>query len=65
MAEGTVKRLTDRGFGFLDTGSDKDLFFHSSSLDGVSYEELQEGQQVSYNEGHGSKGPCAEDVKPV
>ena len=65
MAEGTIKRLTDRGFGFIDTGSDKDLFFHSSSLDGVSYEELQEGQRVSYNEGHGPKGPCAEDVKPV
>ena len=65
MAEGTIKRLTDRGFGFLDTGSDKDLFFHSSTLDGVSYEELQEGQRVSYNEGHGPKGPCAEDVKPV
>ena len=65
MAEGTIKRLTDRGFGFIDSGSDKDLFFHSSSLDGVSYEELQEGQRVSYNEGHGPKGPCAEDVKPV
>jgi len=65
MAEGTIKRLTDRGFGFIDSGSDKDLFFHSSSLDGVSYEELQEGQRVSYNEGHGPKGPCAENVKPV
>ena len=65
MAEGTIKRLADRGFGFLDTGSDKDLFFHSSSLDGVSYEELQEGQRVADNEGHGRKGPCAEDVKPV
>jgi len=65
MAEGTIKRLTDRGFGFIDTGSDKDLLFHSSSLDGLSYEELQEGQRVPYNEGHGLKGPCAEDVKPV
>ena len=51
MAEGTIKRLTDRGFGFIDNGSDKDLFFHSSSLDGVSYDELQEGQRVSYTEG--------------
>ena len=49
----------------MDTGSEKDLFFHSSSLDGVSYEELQEGQRVAYNEGHGRKGPCAEDVKPA
>ncbi len=63
MTEGTIKRLTDRGFGFIDTGSDKDLFFHSSSLDGVSYDELQEGQRVSYTEGSGPKGPCAENVK--
>ena len=65
MAEGTIKRLTDRGFGFIDNGSDKDLFFHSSSLDGVSYDELQEGQLVTYTEGHGQKGPCAENVKPA
>ncbi len=65
MAEGTIKRLTDRGFGFIDAGSDKDLFFHSSSLDGVSYDELQEGQRVSYTEGRGPKGPCAEIVKLV
>ncbi len=65
MAEGTVKRLTDRGFGFIDTESDKDLFFHSSTLDGVSYDDLQEGQRVSYTEGSGPKGPRAENVKPV
>jgi CspA family cold shock protein len=65
MAEGTIKRLTDRGFGFIDTGSDKDLFFHSSGLDGVSFDELQEGQRVSYTEGQGQKGPCAENVKPI
>ena len=65
MAEGTIKRLTDRGFGFIDTGSDKDLFFHSSTLDGVSYDELQEGQRVSYTEVSGPKGPCAENVKPI
>jgi CspA family cold shock protein len=65
MAEGMIKRLTDRGFGFIDTGSEKDLFFHSSGLDGVSFDELQEGQRVSYTEGQGQKGPCAENVKPV
>ena len=63
MAEGTIKRLTDRGFGFIDTGGAKDLFFHSSSLDGVGYDDLQEGQRVSYTEGNGPKGPCAENVK--
>ncbi len=65
MAEGTIKRLTDRGFGFIDTGSGKDLFFHSSSLEGVSFDELREGQKVSFTEGRGEKGPCAENVQPV
>ena len=65
MAEGTIKRLTDKGYGFINTGKEKDLFFHSSSLQGVSFEELREGQKVSYTEGRGQKGPCAENVKPV
>jgi len=65
MPEGTIKRLTDRGFGFIDTGGEKDLFFHSSNLDGVSYDELQEGQRVSFTEGSGPKGPCAENVTPI
>jgi CspA family cold shock protein len=65
MAEGTIKRLTDKGFGFIDTGSDKDMFFHHSSLDGVRYEELREGQRVSFTEGQGPKGPRAENVKLI
>lgn len=65
MAEGTIKRLTDKGFGFIDMGSDKDLFFHSSSLEGVSYDELREGQRVAFTEGRGPKGPCAENVRPI
>ncbi len=65
MAEGTIKKLTDKGFGFIKTSGTKDLFFHSSSLDGVGFEELREGQKVSYTEGRGAKGPCAENVKPM
>jgi len=65
MAEGTIKRLMDKGFGFIDTGSDKDIFFHSSNLDGVSFSELREGQRVSYTEGRGPKGPRAENVTPI
>jgi cold shock protein len=65
MAEGTIKKLTDRGFGFITTEKGKDLFFHSSTVQGVSFEELREGQKVSYTEGEGQKGPCAENVKPV
>ena len=65
MAEGTIKRLTDKGFGFIEDGSDKDMFFHMSNLEGVSFEQLQEGQRVSYTEGQGPKGPRAENVRPV
>ena len=65
MPEGSIKKLTDKGFGFIKTGSDKDLFFHSSSVQGASFDELHEGQKVSYTEGRGPKGPCAENVKPV
>ena len=63
MAEGTITRITDRGFGFINNGTDKDLFFHSSSLEGVSYDELREGQKVSFTEAQGQKGPCAEHVQ--
>ena len=63
MAEGTIKRLTDKGFGFIDAGGPKDLFFHSSSLEGVRYDDLREGQKVTYDEGRGPKGPCAENVR--
>lgn len=65
MAEGTIKRLTDKGFGFIDDGSGKDMFFHSSAVEGVRYDELREGQQVSYNIGQGPKGPRAENVRVV
>jgi cold shock protein len=65
MAEGTIKKLTNKGFGFINTGKEKDLFFHSSSVEGVSFEELREGQKVSYTEGQSPKGPCAENVKLV
>jgi len=63
MAEGTIKKLTQKGFGFIDTESGEDLFFHSSNLEGVSYDQLHEGQRVSYTEGRGEKGPRAENVK--
>ena len=63
MAEGTIKRLTDRGFGFIDTGGGEDMFFHMSNVEGVRFEDLREGQKVSYTAGQGPKGPRAENVK--
>ncbi len=65
MATGTIKRLTDKGFGFIDTGAGKDMFFHMSNVEGVRFEDLREGQQVSFTEGEGPKGPRAENVRPA
>ncbi len=65
MAEGTIKRLTDKGFGFIDTGTDEDMFFHQSAVEGTTFDQLQEGQRVSFDAGHGPKGPRAENVKVI
>ena len=65
MAEGTIKRLTDWGFGFINTGGKKDLFFHHSALEGVTFEDLREGERVTFTEANGQKGPCAENVKVI
>ena len=64
MAEGTIKRLTDRGFGFIDVGGNKDMFFHMSSVEGAQWDDLREGQKVTYEVGQGPKGPRAEQVRP-
>ena len=65
MAEGTVKKKTDKGFGFIDTGGGTDMFFHMSNLEDISWDELQEGQKVSFDEGQGPKGPRAENVRAI
>jgi CspA family cold shock protein len=66
MAEGTIKKiLADKGFGFIETSPGKDIFFHMSSVEGVRFEDLRQGQRVSFSEGTGPKGPRAENVKPL
>lgn len=63
MPQGTIKKLAEKGFGFIDTAKG-DLFFHLSALQGVTFEELRVGQTVQYEEGQGPKGPRAEVVRP-
>jgi len=66
MAEGTIARLTDRGFGFISRdGEEKDLFFHSKELQGVAYEDLREGDKVTFEVGESPKGPNAVNVSRV
>jgi len=66
MAQGTIKRLTDRGFGFIaQEGSDKDLFFHSNELQGVEFNDLKEGDKVEFEVSESPKGPNATKVSKV
>ena len=65
MSEGTIKTLTSKGFGFIDTGDDRDLFFHMSNVEGTSFDQLYEGQRVSFHPGQGPKGPRAENVQLI
>lgn len=61
---GTIKKKTDRGFGFISReGEAKDLFFHSNDLVGVTFDELQEGASVTFEIVDGEKGPSAKNVK--
>jgi len=63
---GTVKTKTDRGFGFISReGEVKDLFFHSSDLVGVTFDEIQVGAAVTFDVEQGQKGPAAKNVKPA
>jgi len=61
---GTIKTKTDNGYGFIAReGEEKDLFFHSNDLSGVSYDELQQGAAVEFDVEEGDKGPAAKNVK--
>jgi len=64
--EGIIKNLTDKGFGFITVeGEEKDLFFHSNELKGVSYGELKIGDRVSFEKADSPKGPNAVNVSRI
>ena len=65
MAEGSIKRLTEKGFGFIGTADGHDLFFHSTALNGVTFDELRVGQRVEFTQSDSSRGPRAEAIRLV
>ena len=63
METGTIAKLMDKGFGFINReGKEKDLFFHMNELVDVNFDELQEGDTVTFKEEMGQKGPNATEV---
>lgn len=64
--EGTIKTLTEKGFGFITVdGEEKDLFFHRNELKDVTYEELKVGDRVSFEKTDSEKGPNATNVTRI
>ncbi len=64
MSQGTIKKLTDRQFGFITVdGEEKDLFFHANELQGVEFNELKEGDKVEFEVADSPKGQNAVKVK--
>ena len=69
MKEGTVIKKNEKGFGFIKVAREpdgsKDLFFHSNELKNISFDELQEGDKVSFEVGDSPKGPNAVNVNKI
>jgi len=61
---GTIKRITDKGFGFIATPDGTEYFFHQSACTSTPFNSMREGQKVSFTVGQGPKGPRAENVRP-
>ncbi len=61
--EGTIKKLNERGFGFITPeGEDKDVFFHRNDLSGVDFNDLNEGDKVTFDKEDSEKGPKGVNV---
>ena len=70
MAQGKIKKLVhDKGFGFIQSNSGDDVFFHHSTVANQGFDDLSEGQEVEYEVEAGQsakgKGPRAASVTPV
>jgi CspA family cold shock protein len=67
MEQGKIARLVaERGFGFISReGQEKDLFFHSTELQGVEFKDLREGDAVQFEVSESPKGPNATKVSKV
>jgi CspA family cold shock protein len=66
MQQGTIVRLTDKGFGFISReGEEKDLFFHMNELQDVQFNELRVGDKLQFEVEESPKGLNAVRISRV
>jgi cold shock protein len=67
VAEGTVKWFNaEKGYGFIQQANGgADVFVHYSEIQGSGYRSLEENQKVEFEVGQGTKGPQAQNVRPL
>lgn len=65
MANGTVKTVTDKGFGFISKeGADRDIFYHESVLEGeLASRKLKPGDKVTFDIEETPKGLNAVNIR--
>ncbi|HMB17493.1 MAG TPA: cold shock domain-containing protein [Candidatus Paceibacterota bacterium] len=64
--KGVIKKITDRGYGFIGVeGKEKDIFFHSNDLVDVNFDEIREGDEVTFEVEESDKGENAVNVERV
>lgn len=64
MAEGRVKWFNDqKGYGFIETETQGDVFVHYSAIEAEGFRSLQEGERVTFEIEETPKGPQAVNVR--
>ena len=64
--KGEIKKLIrERGFGFINAEDGGEVFFHSSALEGIDFDALEEGTGVEFNVESGPKGPRAMNLRMI
>ena len=66
MQKGTIKKVMDKGFGFIGVeGQEKDLFFHMNALQKIDFNDLREGDTVEFETENGPKGLSAVNISII